>query len=291
MPYDGMTRGISMSYKIVLDSCGELPEYLKNSGVYENVALELEVDNCRIADDETFDQADFLKKIAASPNCPKSSCPSPEQYMRAYEAGGADHIYVVTITEQLSGSYNSARLAQHLFEEKYPDKKVYVFNSRSASVGETLIAMKAEELEKQGLPFEEVVEKTEEYIAGMNTYFILENLETLRKNGRLTGIKALVATALSIKPIMGATLEGTICQLGQARGINKALHKMVEMMEKELKNPEEKILAISHCSCYERALAVKEDIEKRLKFKDVLILDMRGVSTLYANDGGIIMCV
>ena len=72
-----------MSYKIVIDSCGEIPEYLKESGAYQNVALELDVDGYRIVDDETFDQADFLKRVAESPNCPKSSCPSPEQYLKA----------------------------------------------------------------------------------------------------------------------------------------------------------------------------------------------------------------
>lgn len=280
-----------MSYKIVIDSCGEIPEYLKESGAYQNVALELDVDGYRIVDDETFDQADFLKRVAESPNCPKSSCPSPEQYLKAYEEGEADHIYVVTLSEQLSGSYNSARLGQHLFEKKYPDRKVHVFNSRSASVGETLTGLKAEELEKAGCSFEEVVEKTEAYIQEMDTYFVLESLETLRKNGRLTGIKALMASALNIKPVMGATPEGTIYQIGQGRGINKALKKMVDVMVANVKKPEEKILAISHCNCKERALMVRDEIVKKVAFKDILILDTRGISSLYANDGGVIMSV
>ena len=81
-------------YKIVIDSCGELPEELKQDGHYETVSLELEVDGCRIKDDSTFNQLDFLRRVKESLKGPKSSCPSPEQYMDAYE-GEADHVYVM----------------------------------------------------------------------------------------------------------------------------------------------------------------------------------------------------
>ena len=72
-----------MSYKIIIDSCGELPESLKKGGHFENVPLTLDIDGYLIVDDETFDQADFLRRVAASPKCPKSSCPSPQRYMEA----------------------------------------------------------------------------------------------------------------------------------------------------------------------------------------------------------------
>ena len=173
-------------YKIVIDSCGELPEELKQDGHYETVSLELEVDGCRIKDDSTFNQLDFLRRVKESLKGPKSSCPSPEQYMDAYE-GEADHVYVVTLSGGLSGSYNSAVLGKNLYEEEHTDaKKIYVFNSKSASIGETIIGMKIQEFEEAGCSFEEVVEKVEEYIQSMNTYFVLETLETLRKNGRLS---------------------------------------------------------------------------------------------------------
>ena len=164
-------------YKIVIDSCGELPEELKQDGHYETVSLELEVDGCRIKDDSTFNQLDFLRRVKESLKGPKSSCPSPEQYMDAYE-GEADHVYVVTLSGGLSGSYNSAVLGKNLYEEEHTDaKKIYVFNSKSASIGETIIGMKIQEFEEAGCSFDEVVEKVEEYIQSMNTYFVLETLD------------------------------------------------------------------------------------------------------------------
>lgn len=279
-------------YKIVVDSCGELTEEMKQDGHFASVALELEVDGCRIVDDETFDQLDFLRRVKESPTGPKSSCPSPELYMSAYE-GEAEHVYAVTLSAKLSGSYNSAVLGSNLYKEEHEgDKKqIYVFNSRSASIGETLIALKVQELEEAGLSFEEVVAKTEEYIDSQNTYFVLETLETLRKAGRLTNLKAFIANKLNIKPVMGSTDEGTICQLDQTRGINKALDRMVQIMLTRATDMEHKVLAISHCNCPERAQLVKEKIEKLAKFQKIIIINTAGVSSMYANDGGVILVV
>lgn len=280
-----------MDYKIIVDSCGELTEEMKKSGVFETASLMIQLDDYQIIDDETFDQADFLKKVSESPNCPKSSCPSPEKYMNCYREGDAERIYAVTLSAELSGSYNSAVLGKNLYEEEYGKKKIHVFNSCSASIGETLIAEKIWECEKSGMDFETVIQTVDAYIEEQHTYFVLETLDTLRKNGRLTGIKAVVATALNIKPYMGSTPQGTIQQLGQARGMKKAVAKMLDKMLEELKDPEEKIMMISHCNCVERALAFKAEVEERVRLKDIVVLDTRGISSMYAGDGGIIVVV
>lgn len=279
-----------MSYKIIVDSCGELPDKLKEDGRFETVSLEIFVDDYHIVDDETFDQAEFLRKVKESPNCPKSTCPSPERYMKAYDCD-AEHIYAVTLSSQLSGSYNSAELGKNLYLEEQGEKQIHIFDSKSASVGETLIAMKIQECEEEGCSFEEVIKKVDAYIGEMNTFFVLETLETLRKNGRLSNIKAFVASALNIKPVMGATQEGNICQLDQARGISKALDKMIVNMIEKTKNQDQKILAISHCNCPQRAQEVKEKVKKLGNFKEIFVINTAGISSMYASDGGIIMVV
>lgn len=279
-----------MSFKVVIDSCGELTEDMKKSGNYDSAALTLQVDDHVIVDDETFDQADFLKKVAASPNCPKSSCPSPEAYRRAFDCG-ADHVYAVTLSAELSGSYNSAMLGRNLFLEDHPDAKVHVFNSCSASVGETLTGLKIRECEEAGMSFEQVVDTVEAYIKEKNTWFVLESLEALRKNGRLSTVKALVANALKIKPVMAGTKEGTIIQLDQARGINRAIMRMVDHVAETTIRSEKKILAIAHCNCPARAQMVKDALLKRMKCRDVIVIDTAGVSSMYASDGGIIVVI
>lgn len=279
-----------MSYKIAIDSCGELLDEWKNDGRIESIPLTLTVGGENIIDDEKFDQKDFLKKVAACPECPKSACPSPERYMKAYDCD-AEHIYAVTLSAELSGSYNSAILGKNLFLEEQPEKKVHVFNSKSASGGQSLIAMKIVECEEKGLSFEEVVSEVEKYIEEMNTFFVLENLETLRKNGRLSRVKALVASALKIKPVMGATPEGTICQLDQARGMNKAIVKMVDHIGEKGINIPEKTVAITHCNCPERAKMLEEAIREKLHPAKIVVMDTAGVSSMYANDGGVIVAV
>lgn len=279
-----------MSYKIVIDSCGEFPEEWKKDERFESVPLILNVGGETIIDDETFDQASFVEKVASCPECPKSACPSPERYMKAYDCD-AEHIYAVTLSAELSGSYNSAVLGKSLIEEEHPEKKVYVFNSRSASVGETLIGMKIQECEEAGCSFEETIQQVEAYIEGQNTFFVLDDLETLRKNGRLSKVKSLVASALKIKPVMGSTPEGTICQLDQARGINKALVKMAQNIVEKTVNSENKVLAISHCNCKDRAELLKNALLEKMNVKKVVILDTAGVSTMYANNGGVIAAI
>lgn len=279
-----------MSFHIVADSCCELTADMKKRGNIEIAPLTLEVGGESILDDETFDQKYFLKRVAECPECPKSACPSPDYFRKSF-LNGAERCYAVTLSAQLSGSYNSAVLGANLAQEENEDLKIHVFNSRSASIGETLIVKKIVECEEAGMSFERVVETVELYISTQNTYFVLENLETLRKNGRLSKAKALVASALKIKPVMGATSEGDIVQLDQARGINKALMKMVDAIVNDAQHVENKTLAISHCNCPERAEMVKEALLERLAVQDVFVLDTQGVSSMYANDGGIIIAL
>lgn len=276
-----------MSYKIVVDSCCELPEKYKNDRRFQSVPLGLEVGDYAIQDDENFDQKEFLRQVATCSTCPRSSCPSPESFMEAYH-DEAEEIYVVTLSSHLSGSYNSAEVGKNLYAEKYGKKKIHVVDSESASCGETQIAEKIVAYKESGLSFEETVEKVEIFKRQMRTYFVLDNLETLRKNGRLSGVKALVASTLNIKPVMVGNW-GVIEQKGQAIGINKALAKMADHLIADVKNPQERTLMITHCNCPERADFMRELMEKRASYKEIVIMDTAGISSMYANDGGVIV--
>lgn len=276
-----------MSFHIVCDSCTDLTEEDLKKGCYTLVPLTLLVDGEEIIDDETFDQADFLAKVAASKESVKSACPAPESYMEAYSK--ADDIYVVTLSAELSGSYNSAVLGKNLYEEENGTKNIHVVNSRGAATTQVLIARKLNEYASQGMPFEEVVDKIEEYTTSLRTYFVLETLEILRKNGRLSRLSATIAGALNIKPVMIGTRDGVIQKAAQARGMKKALAKMVEHMGSEGRDLTRRQFVISHCNCYERAVYVKELIKKHLHAEDIDIVDTKGVSSLYACDGGIIV--
>lgn len=279
-----------MTYKIIGDSCLDLTEELKEDPHFQMIPLTLEVGDVRVIDDETFDQKAFLELVKGSQECPKTACPSPERFKQAFECD-ADWIFVITLSSHLSGSYNSAVLGKGLYEEEHGDgKKIAVIDSESASSGELNIALRIRELCEEGLSFEEVLAQTEDYRDHMGTFFVLETLDFLRKNGRLTGLKAFMATALNIKPIMGAD-HGVIIKLGQARGINKALDQMAQTAVEASGDTAGKRLIIAHCNNRARAEQVRNMLCRRAPFRDVVITNTAGVATVYAGDGGIIVTI
>ncbi len=276
-----------MSFKIVVDSCCDLTAQMLKDPCFVKVPLTIHSNGSTFVDDDTFDQADLLWSMKQSEQAPSTACPSPQAYLDAYECGVED-VYVVTLSALLSGSHNSAVQARVLLEEEEPERNVHVFNSCSASSGEVLTALKIRELASSGMPFKKVVREVEQYICQMQTLFVLESLENLRKNGRLTKLQAVVTGALRIKLLMGATPQGEICKLGQALTMKQALGKLVDRMAAD-PDHQGRVAAVCHCNCLERAFALKEQIEAKCQFQQVLILEAGGITTVYANDGGVVV--
>lgn len=275
-----------MSFKIIVDSCCDLTPAQLREDCFLKVPLTIRVGGETIVDDATFDQKALLEKMRACPTAPQSACPSPAQYMEAFDCG-ADDLYVVTLSALLSGSHNAAAQARNLWLEEHPTANIHIFNSCSASAGEVLLALKLQELAESGLDFTTVVSKASQYIEEMNTLFVLETLDNLRKNGRLTRTQALVTSTLRIKLLMGSTPEGEICKKGQALSIKQALSKMAAIMADDPGHAGRR-LCIVHCNCLDRAFYLKELAMKQCHFSEVIISETGGISTVYANDGGIV---
>mgnify|MGYP001852343536 FL=1 len=276
-----------MSFKIIVDSCCDLTPAQLREECFVKVPLTIRVGNHTIVDDDTFDQGELLWRMKESETAPQSACPSPMQYLEAFDCG-ADDLYVVTLSALLSGSHNAAAQARSIWLEDHPGANVHIFNSCSASAGEVLVALKIQELAQSGMDFTTVVDQVSRYINEMQTYFVLETLDNLRKAGRLTRVQSIVTGALHIKLLMGATPEGEICKKGQAMSVKQALNKMVTLMADDLKHVGKR-LSIVHCNCLERAFYVKELAMKQCRFDEILVSDTGGISTMYANDGGIVV--
>lgn len=274
-----------MKYKIVGDSCCDLTKEDLKKEYFFSVPLTLTVGGVDVIDDETFDQMKFIKMLADCPECPKSSCPSPEAFMKNFN--DAEDIYLVTLSSKLSGSYNSAVLAAQIYGEDNPGVNIHVFDSKSAAAGQHLICEKIEECAQSGMDFDEVVKTVDKFISGQQTIFVLENLETLRKNGRLSKMKSLVANILNIKPVLRG-VDGEIHQIDQARGMNKALNKLLWYIEKTGYDKNRKV-KLAQCDSRERCINVRKILIEKFGFKDVQILDAGGVSTMYENRGGVIV--
>ncbi len=282
-----------MNYKVIGDSCCDFTPALKADPHFTIVPLTLEIGDYSVVDDDHFDQLDFLKRVHASPIGPKTACPSPETYMKAMEDSDADEVYVITLSEHLSGSYQAAVIGKQMYEEEHPDdgRKIHIFSSDTAAAGQLNLCMAIQDLKELGKSFDEVVTLVSEKIQTMKTYFVLESLDTLRKNGRLSTVKAFIASALNIKPIMAGD-HGVIVQVENQRGINKALKRMAQIAVEKVGGPAKTAdlrLCITHVNNPARAEFVKEEFQKLAPFREIVITDAMGVATVYAEDGGIVI--
>ncbi len=275
-----------MSFSIIVDSCCDLTPEMRADPVFRSIPLTIRVGGRDYVDDQSLDTSLLIYAMDQSPEASSSSCPAPGDYLEAYREAEGD-IYVITLSALLSGSHNSAWQARQMFLEEQPERNIQVFNSCSASAGEVLLAQKVYELARSGLPFAQVVAQTERTVADTNTLFVLENLDNLRKNGRLTRVQAMLTGALRIKLIMGSTPEGEICKHGQALSIKQALAKLVDIMAADERH-KGKVLYIAQCLCPDRAQQLWELAKKSCQFSGVVITATRGLSSYYANSGGVV---
>ena len=275
-----------MGYKILCDSCTDFTPEMEGAGCYVRVPLTIFVEDQAFVDDETLDTGALLAAMKATEAAPRTACPAPEQYMRHFD--DAEDIYIVTLSARLSGSCNAAEQALRCYREEGGRSNVHIFNSRSASAGQVQVAMKIRELAEQGLDYAEVVDAVERYIDEMYTMFVLESLDNLRKNGRLTKVQALVTGSLRIKLLMGSTPEGEIVKVSQGFTERQALNKMVAKMAERADHAGKRLM-ISHCNCLERAEYVRQQAEKLCRFGEILVTATGGISTVYAYDGGIVV--
>lgn len=273
-----------MKYKIVVDSSSDLTnDYIKDENIgFEVVPLTIHVDEKDYIDNEELNIDKMLEAMHSSKNKSKSSCPSCGYFAKSYEE--ADNVVCITMTSKLSGTYNSAYLGSNDCKSK-----VHVIDSKATSGTMRLLVDKTYELMKQNLPFDEMCNKLEEYKESLNLFFVLDKFENLVKNGRMSKITAFIATALYIKPLCCAQ-EGTIDIYEKPRTMKGALNKLVESIEIKSPNTEGKTCVITHCKNEKDALYLKEEIEKKYKFKEIIISEMKGLCSFYALEKGIIVC-
>lgn len=274
-------------FKIVADSSCDLTSDLKEKLKIGLVPLKINVGENSYADNENIDIKGLLMDMKKSNKPVKTASPSPNDFMKEYEKG--DNIFVVTISSALSSTYNNAILAKNIILEQSKEKFIHVFDSLSASIGETLISMKINELIEKKFDKFDIIEEVEGYIEDMKTFFILESLDNLVKAGRISKLLSHIGSILSIKPIMGSNDDGTIKLVEKTRGKKRAFNRLVEIIGEQGEKLEEKILGISHCNAPEKAEKLKKQIEEMYNFKEVIIVETAGLSSAYANDGGIII--
>lgn len=271
-----------MKNNLIVDSC---TDFIKETEDIPRVPFRILIDNEEIID-ENLDINRLIEKMKGTKNQIKTACAPPEDFINKLKEEANN--FIVTISSPLSGSYNSAMVAVESFKEKFPEGFVHVFDSKTACAGETMIAMKVKQLIEENLNPSEIIEQTNKYISKLKTLFILESLDNLAKNGRITNFKAILANIMHIVPIMGAD-DGKIVLKEQVRGRKRAFARLVEMISENNVDYENTVLGITHVNCLEKAEKLRDEIKSRYPFKDIKIFKSSGLSTIYADDGGIVI--
>ena len=277
-------------YRIIGDSCCD---YTTEPGALDfltRVPLTIQVGEETFVDDASLDCCGvLLERMRACPEAPHSACPSPEQFAALCEEREGD-VYIVTLSSHLSGTYNSACLGAQMARDAGCGNRIHVFDSRSAAAGEIAVCLKIRALAEQGLPFAQVVEETETFIDGMTTLFVLETLDVFRKNGRLNHLQTLAVGALKIKLVMGGE-QGQIAMRAKALTTPRAIQKMIELVRQicETVHAAERTLVITHVNCRARAEDIRDRVLAACPFQRAMVCESGGISTMYGNDGGIIV--
>lgn len=274
-----------MSYQIVVDSCCDLTDEIKKKLNISSIPLNLYLGDKQIVDDEQLNIDQFIEEMKACKEKVGSAAPSPSLYHDKYAA--CKQSYVVTLSSKLSSSYSSAVLGADMLEME--DHHVHVFDSKSASAGELLVALYLQDLLEDNIQGNALIESVETFIQQMKTYFVLDNIDNLMKNGRLSKVKGRLISILNIKPLMGSDGDGQIVHYGNCKGQSKIVRKMLETIHESGKQTEGLRAVISHCNNETLAARLKKEMQEQFSFKDIVIVPTGGVSSLYANDKGIIL--
>ena len=279
-----------MEIQIIADSCCDLTPTLRRVLRVRTASLTIRVDDGEFIDDENLDIPALMAAMKQSANAPTTACPAPEAY--AAMMAQAPMTFVVTLSSRLSGSYNAACVGRDMALEANPSLKICVLDSESASAGETRIVMLLRDLIDAGLAFEEIEQRARAFIAPMRTRFVLEDLSHLVKNGRISKMAGFVGTVLNLRPLMADNGHGEIVCLEKIRGTANAMKKLVEHVAAETADAARAsiVLVLSYCNWAPRALELQKNLlASCAALKDVIMVPTGGISTVYADDGGVVL--
>ena len=273
-----------MSIKIVADSSANLSTTPDKSII--SVPLTLRTDEREFVDNENLDIKEMTDYLATYKGKSGSACPSSQDWFDAF--GDAEEVYAIAITSNLSGSFNSLRIAKEQYEEEYPGRKVCIIDSLSAGSELKLIVEKIQDLKAEGKTFEEVSDAIVEYQKHTHMIFCLKSLTNLANNGRVNPAVAKIAGVLNIH-VVGIANEGVLDQREKARGAKKALIAIDKQM-KEFNYNGGKVI-IDHCFNETDANALRDQILAAYPNADVRIEPTRGLCSFYAEVGGLMVGV
>lgn len=272
-----------MNFKIVADSSSDT---LNLSSIpFAAAPLKIVTAEKEYCDDQNLDVGGMVNDLLKYNGKSSSSCPNADEWLDAF--GDADRIFCITITATLSGCYNAACIAKEMYEEQYPNRKVFVINSLSTGPEMKLIIEKISEMINAGQTFERVCEEITSYTDKTGLIFMLESMKNLANNGRVSHLTAKAAGLLGIRVVGKASDKGDLQPLDKVRGESKTRMTIIDRMHEEGYWGGK--VRIAHCLNPEFANIIKEALVKEFGKIDIEIHPCGGLCSFYAEKGGILI--
>jgi len=277
-----------MGTLIVTDSCCDLPLSFMEEHQIPAIGLTFTLNGKEYTDDlgKTIDSKSFYDAVrqGATPTTSQINTEEFLQFFKKYLERGQDILYIA-FSSALSGTYNSARIARDMLKSDYPDRTITVIDSLCASMGQGLLVYKAVQLLQQGYSHEELVQWVEDNKLKINHWFTVDDLNHLKRGGRLSGASAFIGTILDIKPVLHVNDEGRLIPVEKVKGRKKSLRRLVEMLEQRIVDPEEQEVFISHGDALEDAQFTADLIRSKVRVKKILINTIGPVIGSHAGPG------
>ena len=274
-------------FRIIGDSSCDLTSlaHISPDILYGRAPLRVIVDDVEYVDTYDLDTRAMMDAVYGFKGKTGSACPSPEEY--AELCRDVDEAYIVTISSNLSGSYNSAALARDLVLAESPEKKIHVFDSLSAGPELSLIVEKIARLASAGLAFEDVVAQVQEYMTHTALLFQLNSLENLTKNGRVSKMAGMTAKLLGIRMIGIASAVGTVEPLHKSRGTEKTYGLVLqEMRERGFTGGR---VVLGHAFQEAGAEMMRQMILNEFPTSNITVMPLSGLCCYYAEEGGLLV--
>lgn len=274
--------------KLVTDGTCDLSEELLRKLNINVVPVGLTIGEEHYTIGEDINNQEFYEKMKMYKELPKTFCPSPNKFIEAYE--GEEQVIVITLSQKLSGTYNSAILAKELYLSENKQKDIRVIDSHSGCIGAGLLLIKAAKMIKDGKNIDEISSSLEDLRDKISFYGALETLENAIKGGRVNPLAGKIINALNFKVIIQIK-DGLVKPVDKARGESNSIKKVAQNITENISDIKDKTLCLVHANCPEKAEKLLSIIEKTHKFEEIYISEVGPAMGTYTAEGAVLAAV
>jgi len=283
-------EGESLKIQLMTDGGADIPNRMLDKMDIKVVPLYLHFSDGQYQTGTTLDIAGYYHKVKELKELPRSAAPSPHDFYNHYKAVDPNQpIIMLSLSKELSSTYENAVLGKNMLLEEEPDRRIEVINTKTASCGITLLLHECSVKMDENYTFEELVHHIRECAEQTTTLFVLKTLENLVLGGRLDKVKGKIAKTLNIKLLMRASEHGAIEVTEKVRGDKKSIRRFIEQIGEYTKNVEDKIISMTHCNDAERAKDVLSDICSKYAFQDVFLTETGPLISTYGGEGALVI--